>query len=177
MKITINTPLAKIAADLPEDQVKELLRIAISYATSGIETVCQPEEGPQEPAEAAQPSAPYKYPAPRTNAPTGPAKPSDAQTGYKGFLYIKCELCGTTKAFCAKTPTTAHRCFCGHLTPLKDLKQMNVKCKCGASYKYRTNLTDKITSMDCMSCGAPVDLEYHEKNGTYETIGRKASYE
>lgn len=35
MKIRIDTPIARLAADLPEDRVKDLLQIALEYATGG----------------------------------------------------------------------------------------------------------------------------------------------
>ena len=33
-----------------------------------------------------------------------------------------------------------------------------------------TNLTENMATMDCIKCGAPVDLEYHEKDNEYRTI-------
>ena len=164
MKIRIDTPMARLTADLPEDQVKDLLRIALEYATGVSGSACQP-------ADAIQPAEP----APKINFPEPPTKPqeSPATTGNKGFLYIKCEACGTTKGFCAKTPITEHRCACGHLTALDNLKPLYVNCKCGAGFKYHTNITDNYASIDCIKCGAPVDMEYHDKKGIYETIGRK----
>lgn len=58
MKIRIDTPLARLSADLPEDRVKDLLRIALEYATGGAIPV-------QRPVEAAQPV----IPAPRVFTP------------------------------------------------------------------------------------------------------------
>lgn len=164
MKIRIDTPMARLTAELPEDQVKDLLRIALEYVTGVSGSVCRPVEDEQ-PAN----------PAPKINFPKPPPKPqeSPAEPGYKGFLYIKCEACGTTKGFCTKTAIKEHRCPCGHLTALDNLKPLYVNCKCGANFKYHTNLTDNVTSINCVKCGAPVDLEYHEKQDTYVTIGRK----
>ena len=42
MKIRIDTPIARLAADLPEDRVKDLLRIALEYATGGTGSVYRP---------------------------------------------------------------------------------------------------------------------------------------
>lgn len=97
-------------------------------------------------------------------------RPEPTETGYKGFLYIKCEACGTKKGFCVKSPIKENRCSCGHVTELRNLKPLYVNCKCGNSFKYRTNLTDRVASIDCINCGSPVDLEYHEKNDVYVTI-------
>lgn len=163
MKIRIDTPIARLTADLTEDQVKELLRIALEYATGVSGSVCRPVED-------AQPA----NPAPKITFPEPPYNPqeSHAEPGYKGFLYIKCEACGTTKGFCVKSPITENRCACGQVTALRNLKPLYVNCKCGESFKYRTNITDNYASIDCIKCGAPVDLEYHDKKGVYETIGR-----
>lgn len=161
MRIRINTPMARIEADLQEDQVKDLLRIALQYATGETGGVFRPVE-------AAQPADP----APRVFIPVDAPKPNEdqAETEYKGFLYIKCEACGNTKGFCAKTPIKEARCDCGHATLLKDLKPMYVNCECGKSFKYRTNLTDNTIAYNCIQCGSPVDLEYHGKKNAYETI-------
>ena len=161
MKIRIDTPIARLAADLPEDRVKDLLRIALEYATGGTGSVSRPVD-------AAQPG----NPAPKISFPKEDPKPKEGPTGtgYKGFLYIKCEECESTKGFCVKAPLRESRCDCGHTTPLEGLKPMFVKCKCGESFKYMTNLTENTASMNCIHCGAPVDLVYHEKNRTYETI-------
>lgn len=161
MRIRINTPMARIEADLQEDQVKDLLQIALQYATGGTGSVVRHVE-------AAQPADP----SPRVFVPDANPKPKEdrTETGYKGFLYIKCDACGSTKGFCAKTQIKEARCDCGHATPLKDLKPLYVNCKCGESFKYRTNLTDDTATINCIKCGSPVDLEYHYKNGEYATI-------
>lgn len=93
-----------------------------------------------------------------------------SETGVKGFLYIKCEACGKTRGFCAKTPIKRAACKCGHATELRNLKPLYVNCECGETFKYRTNLTDSIASINCIKCGSPVDLEYHDKKGVYATI-------
>lgn len=165
MKIRINTPLARIEADLQEDQVKDLLRIALQYATGGQQS--------RTPSMKELFKEPWPYePAPKVFIPDDKPKPNEDQTetDYKGFLYIKCEACGNTKGFCAKTPIKEARCDCGHATPLKDLKPLYVHCKCGESFKYRTNLTDDTATINCIKCGSPVDLEYHGKKNVYETI-------
>lgn len=161
MKIRIDTPIARLTADLPEDQVKDLLRIALEYVTGNSGVVFRPAEDVQPANPAPKIFIPKEDPKPRENA---------AEAGYKGFLYIKCEECGSTKGFCVKAPLKESRCDCGHATPLKDLKPMYVNCKCGESFKYMTNLTDDTASMNCIHCGSPVDLKYHGKKGVYQTI-------
>lgn len=116
--------------------------------------------------EAPQPSMPTQIPEPQPEQ-----RPEPAETGYKGFLYIKCEACGSTRGFCAKTPTKEHRCKCGHKTVLRNLKPLYVNCECGEFFKYRTNLQDDVATINCIKCGSPVDLELHDKKGVYTTIG------
>lgn len=161
MKIRINTPMARFEADLQEDQVKDLLRIALQYATGETGGVFRPVEDVQ-----------AADPAPRVFIPADKPKPKEgrAETSYTGFLYIKCEACGGTKGFFPRTPIKESRCDCGHATPLKDLKPLYVNCECGKSFKYMTNLTDDTATINCLECGSPVDLEYHGKKGVYETI-------
>lgn len=168
MKISLNSPVARLAVDLPEEHVTALLRMALNYAsgmTGDIELDEKPVKAPAEKIVVAAPATIHK-------APTEPAgeiqKP--APKAYTGYLYVKCESCGKTKGFCVKTPIKRHSCECGHATALENLKPMTAKCKCGAYFKYLTNLTDTVVSIDCHKCGAPVDLEYHEKNNEYTTI-------
>lgn len=158
MKIRINTPVARIEADLPEQQVAAILKIALDYATGGT-------GAEQTPIIVAPPD-----PAPKTYSRQEKPAQNSAEDGYKGFLYIKCEECGATKGFCAKVPIQEYRCDCGHVTELKDLKPLFINCKCGDSFKYRTNHTEATITMNCIHCDSPVDLEYHEKKGVYTTI-------
>ena len=174
MKIRIDTPIARLAADLPEDRVKDLLRIALEYATGGTGSTYQPAAH----APAAPPAKLTGF-SPKITVPKEDAKPRENPTenGYKGFLYIKCEECGNTKGFCVKAPIKENRCDCGHTTQFKDLKPLYVNCKCGDSFKYMTNLTENTATIDCIHCGSPVDLEYHANKGLYQTIGYKRKEE
>lgn len=161
MKITVNSPIARIEAHLPEDHVKDLLQLVIERVTGRPGAVLQPVDAPA-----------ADVPAPKIIIPGDSPKPQGNHTepGYRGFLYVKCEECGTTKGFCAKAPLQEYRCDCGHKTPLSNLKPMYVNCECGENFKYLTNLTDATASMDCIRCGSPVDLEFHDKKGVYQTI-------
>lgn len=116
------------------------------------------------------PETPIHTPEPK---PQPEQRPEPPETGYKGFLYIKCESCGYTKGFCTKQPIKETRCNCGHFTKLRNLKSLYVNCKCGETFKYRTNLTDRMATINCLKCGSPVDLEYHDKKNLYATIGHQ----
>lgn len=91
--------------------------------------------------------------------------------GHKGFLLIKCPECGEIKGFCRKEPITEYRCPCGAATPLEeDLTAAYLRCQCGSTWKYRTNITDEVIEYNCLNCGCPVDMAYNKKKGIYETI-------
>jgi len=164
MKIRIDTPIARLTADLPEEQVAEILGITLDYAT-GFEPSTFLES---------KTLAPVVETAPAPAEPVvkwNPKAPEPIKTvEFKGFMHIKCEECGKFKSFMPKTPISRHRCDCGHTTALTDMKVMRVNCKCGATFKYLTNATDSMISIDCYSCGSPVDLEYHERKKEYLTI-------
>lgn len=90
---------------------------------------------------------------------------------YKGFLLIRCSKCGQVRGFCAREPIAASQCrACNEFTPLDELLPMQVRCKCGSIFRYKTNLTEDSFSYSCLSCGAPVDLAYNKKAGRYQTV-------
>lgn len=89
---------------------------------------------------------------------------------YKGFLLIRCEECGKLKGFCAKQPMSEYRCDCGHTTELHALKAAHLKCKCGSSFTYNTNITDEQFDYPCLNCGSPVDLALNRRRDTYITV-------
>lgn len=90
---------------------------------------------------------------------------------HKGFLLIRCAQCGELRGFCAKRPISSYRCAaCGGETPLHDLMSAHIRCKCGKSFKYRTNIEEDSITYNCLSCGAPVDLAYNKKSRAYQTV-------
>lgn len=93
-----------------------------------------------------------------------------ANRGYKGFLHIKCEKCGTVKGYCTSRPLHYHRCNCRHHTPLFDLAPVRAKCKCGEFFTYMTNIVDPQFTMNCMSCGSPIELELDDHGTAYVTV-------
>lgn len=95
----------------------------------------------------------------------------DGQGPYKGFLLIECEECGAIKAFCAKRETYAFKCSCGHETPLENLRPLFMHCKCGKSFRYKTNVTAQTITHTCLNCKAPVDMELNSKGNAYVTVG------
>lgn len=92
---------------------------------------------------------------------------------YKGFLHIRCEVCGKFKEFCIKNPITKSKCICGEYTPLIDLSEMYANCGvCGHTWKYLTNNVEPMDEIMCLECGAPITME-KDKHGNYRTINRE----
>ena len=159
MKIRIDTPIAKLTADLTEEQVAEILARTLDYAV-GSNSHVPPEPKPVVVTVPLHPPLPVRTPK-TTDSP---------KLKFQGFLYIQCEECGQFKGFMPKTPLTDYRCDCGHTTPLHDARVMRVDCKCGQKFKYLTNTKENIVTIDCYNCGSPVDLEFHERKQEYTTI-------
>lgn len=90
--------------------------------------------------------------------------------GYKGFLHIKCEKCGTIKGYCTSRPLHYHRCGCRHNTPLVDLATVKANCKCGESFTYKTNIVEPYFTMNCLACGSPIELELDGNGTSYVTM-------
>lgn len=95
-------------------------------------------------------------------------KKNGGSKGYTGFLHLRCDSCGKARGMCAKRPLKAYRCVCGHETKLKGLKKAAFTCSCcGTHFEYMTNMTSLGFTMECLSCKAPVDLTYSQKNRRY----------
>lgn len=161
MRIRIDTPIAKLTADLTEEQIANVLELTLSHAI-GVHTPVVPKPSNPTPVVVSAP------------APTEPVENRVAQdqapNEYRGFLYLQCEECKKFKGFMPRVPLSKYRCDCGHVTTLTDVKVMRADCKCGAKFKYLTNTKDTQVTMDCHNCGSPIDLEYHERKQEYVTI-------
>ena len=44
-------------------------------------------------------------------------------------------------------------------------------CKCGKSFRYKTNVTAQTITHTCLNCKAPVDMELNSKGNAYVTVG------
>lgn len=94
-----------------------------------------------------------------------------ADEGYKGFLLIQCKACGKVRGFHAKTPISKYVCACGGRTPLKDLLPAFLRCKCGSTFKYMTNIDDSEFQYNCLDCDAPIDLVLNHSGTAFVTVG------
>lgn len=201
MNVQIKTAFGEMAFDMPQDKALSLISLAITYAGdvgADVEPTASQTERAEEPPKAKEaPTAPKPKEKPKSrlealfgnrsewNIPEEekPQEPDDVnepkeepqekpQEEYKGFLYIECEECGKTKAFCVKQPIAYHRCKCGHDTHLHDLIPVHVRCECNAKFTYMTNVRSNTFTMDCLACGSPVDMELGAKEKAYVTMAK-----
>lgn len=189
MQLTMKSPFGEMNFDMPPEKVSDLMQRAIQYAAGQDAPAAAPvEKAPEGPKTTAQPKQTVSrvermFGSDFRKAHTVQEAQETAIVGadgklniertpeeYKGFLLIKCDKCGAVKGFCAKTPITASRCECGGRTELNDLKPLHLKCKCGSSFTYKTNITDEVFDYPCLKCGSPVDLELNKRRDTYVTI-------
>lgn len=182
MQITLATPFGEMKFDMPPERATDLIQRAFQYA-AGQETAAPKVAQEAPPVAQEPPKAPQAKGRPQSRVErmfgdfkaskeAEPKKPEPQREpeAYKGFLIIRCEQCGEIRAFCAKTPITRNTCKCGHTTELHGLKPFHLKCKCGSTFNYRTNVTDSKFEWPCLNCGSPVDLELNRRGDTYVTI-------
>lgn len=93
--------------------------------------------------------------------------------GYKGFMYIECPNCKSVKGFNSKGLINSRVCnICGHEIEFEEeLRDLNIKCQCGSSYHYMTNMKEDMFDINCLNCGNPVAVSWNEKKKSYNTIG------
>ena len=92
------------------------------------------------------------------------------EEGYKGFLLLECPQCGKRKAFCTKNPIKSSYCSCGFEIELSELKVARLDCKCGKTWKYRTNIKAQNFTHSCLDCSSPIDVIFNPRHGNYETL-------
>ena len=98
--------------------------------------------------------------------------PSFDRPKYKGFVYIKCPVCGKEKGLCMKKESNHFHCdSCGKRSEFeKPLVPLFLNCECGKRFKYLTNMTESLFDINCLGCGAPVAVKWNEDKQIYETI-------
>lgn len=181
MKVRISIPGAYMVMDMEESQAWEAFhKLAESMWLIGSRE--QPEDIPAQeekkpnpaPVEEALPNQVSVKPEvlPNNQEPSVQKQLEEkiVSSGYGGYLYIKCPVCGKVKGFCAKTRINNYKCDCGCLTKLKNMVPMVMKCECGRQARYLTNMTDPEFDVICYDCGAPVAVRWNEKKWMYETM-------
>ena len=94
----------------------------------------------------------------------------DFGKGVKGFVYLECPSCGDQFSIFLREPKNDVICRnCkGHIPlRLKETARARVRCgKCGNELNYRTTYQGDFFTVECRTCGAPVDL-FMTANGDY----------
>ena len=99
---------------------------------------------------------------------------TDKPKGYKGFLMIRCKGCGHVSTFCSKYELNWHKCKeCGEKIVLENLRGLFANCECGQRAHYYTNVDDPVAEVSCVTCGAPVPVEWNPKKKCYQTIAER----
>lgn len=161
MRVEIKTPFAELALEMAEWSARKLVNDSLEYSEkfNGMDKAVNMAK---EPAPVAG-----EDPAVRMEAPKREKSKEHLAGGYKGFLHIVCSRCGEHRTFCAKVPVASHKCFCGCETELTNLKNVFAECKCGRNYKYKTNAEDDYLILNCIDCGAPMDVGLNERRNAY----------
>lgn len=172
MNVRIETPYAKVNVDMSAAGASNLIMQAFEYATkddSKLEYTATTEQDLEDeryldPDEAHNLYVQATEPLPHINN-------RISREQYKGFLLIKCTCCGKVKGFNTKEPLSHYQCSnCGGFTELNDLKMAYLDCKCGARWKYRTNITDEQFDYSCLNCNNTISARLNSRRNTYVTI-------
>ena len=95
----------------------------------------------------------------------------EPQRKYRGTLFVRCPHCGREFFYYQNEPTSeCTRCNCGNSFWLEDMKLIRAYCKCGNRICAITNESSDIVTINCHTCGAPLDLEYNKKESRYENM-------
>lgn len=90
---------------------------------------------------------------------------------WSGFVYIRCEHCGTERALRFKIPTNSYYCkTCARNTHLTVQTKAFVNCECGANASYSTNMVEEMFDIPCYTCGRPNTVEYRGAHGKYYPV-------
>ena len=165
MKLVLSTENKRLSVKLEDDACGKLF-------DSLVREILHFEPVKEEIKRAAQAGDIHKEITPVTPKPDKPAEaaPGILRVGYTGFLYIRCPKCGKERGFCSRYPVTEFTCKnCGErlLLPEK-LSQVSFQCKCGKTFRYKTNITDPSFDISCLDCDAPNAVFRNPKTGNYD---------
>lgn len=148
MKLRISIPGMYIAMEMEEEQARKTFRkLAEQLWIIGGKKQCPP---PREEKKLDQ--VPEVSETPLMEAVPEQTDEKIISSGYGGYLYIKCPVCGKVKGFCAKTRIS------------------NFRCECGRQARYLTNMEEPEFDITCYDCGAPVAVQWNEKEWMYKTM-------
>ncbi len=170
MKIGIKIPDRSFTAELPEPVCREIFEVLIGRALNL--NVLSQEAEPLDTESEAKVSD-NEYWRAYVDKANGIKPVAHEDVGrYKGFLYLKCNVCGEVTGFCSAQELAFYRCKkCGKSTLFSTpLKKVYFTCECGRNYSYWTNLTDNMFDINCMNCGMPVTVHYDKKDNCYRNL-------
>lgn len=167
MKVRLSTEGKNIVVDMEREKAETIFSLLGIYllksANEQLDKVMKPEEIRVE-------TKPIEIVRPKSkNIPEAKKK----LYGYKGFMYIECPNCKSAKGFNSKGVINSRVCnICGHEIEFEqELRDLNIKCQCGSSYHYMTNMKEDMFDINCLNCGNPVAVAWNEKKKAYNTIG------
>ena len=161
--------------ELPEDDglVKSIIRSVKRRVnppeTAGVVTVQEVnEDQTPDPKQDTAPDPPAEL-----QAPEQPITQTTFETGYRGFLIIRCGGCGKIYFKHAREPITESLCkACGHVTKLENMAAAELFCPdCGKAWRYRTDSEEAAVSVACIQCGREMTGEWDKKLRRY--VSRK----
>ncbi len=103
----------------------------------------------------------------------GPEEEPEEARPVKGFLAVKCDICGDRRIAFLKDYDMA--CLCHTCGAEIEVNERNTKlafanCQnCGNELYYRTNFTAQIIHIPCKRCGRDIRLELSEDGADYKT--------
>ncbi len=171
MKIKIMKPGATVTVDYEEGEAEEMFK-NITLKMLGIDNKKKLEKvGGKIPSNLSVAKEPEVVPV-QTAAEDTDISTLGRGDRHSGFLYIKCEHCGSERAYCQKTQSEYSICTkCGSRTYFTEpLRQILVNCECGQKSRYLTNMTCDMFDIQCINCGYPVAVKYNQNSKRYETI-------
>lgn len=179
MKIRVSMPEASVAIDFEEGKALEVFgklnEVLLAMKKKGKVSVSEKIIIPIKAVVKPEVKVPYKEEAAQLSVPASEKfddLSKSAAPKYKGFMYIKCPVCGKEKGLCMKKETDHYHCdSCGKRSEFeKPLVPLWVNCECGRRFKYFTNMTESLFDINCLDCGAPVAVKWNEDKQIYETI-------
>lgn len=169
MKIRITAPGRSVALDIENQEVAEAVFSRLNIMLFGL---TKEYLGKEKQHNILEPGPIKREVMKSTVVQSKQKEEEDTRKGYKGFLYVKCEKCGKVKGFNSVKELKEYHCSeCGADTVfIEELKPLYVNCECGKTFKYMTNLKEKMFDITCLNCGTPVAVKWNEKKELYETM-------
>lgn len=180
MRVTISTPTTTADYEMTKEGLVELTKLALRYSLD-----MTPEPSPAfekitvttPPATKETAEAKHPLPTIKIDEPAKSESSENEDKRYSGFMIVECENCRKQHVFFAKVAIGSQYCQkCGHETKLHDLKYVIADCKCGSHVRYKTNSKQRVLSVDCIKCQAPIDMELNGRTNTYVTMREKRKH-